>query len=222
MIFKLLKQIMVEFNLKQTDLAEVLGASLSRVKSMTSGRVKNLTREESEALVDKLGINANWLVTGEGPMRQDDESQDAFSGRMQAIKRMHALINSMSLRELSRIRLCALMTGEPDQDGACLAKALHDEALGVDFVTGKPIDGAAAPTRLPADEQMWLDCYRGWDLPVKRKELARAFGLPPTELPQIVNVPPTAVQVSGNQQHNTGDGVVQIGSMGHAPVKRRR
>ena len=30
---------------------------------------------------------------------------------------------------------------------------------------------------LPPDEQMWLDCYRGWEMPIKRRELARALGL---------------------------------------------
>lgn len=81
----------------------------------------------------------------------------------------------------------------------------------------------AAVKPLPADEQMWLLCYRGWDMPVKKQELARALGLSPTEVRQGVEaMPPPAVQISGNQQHNTGSGVVQIGSMGKSPVKRRR
>lgn len=75
MISELLKRIMVECNLKQADLVGVLGVSLSRVKAMTSGRVKNLTREENEALIGKLGIRATWLVTGEGPMRDSGEGE---------------------------------------------------------------------------------------------------------------------------------------------------
>lgn len=74
MISELLKRVMVECGLRQVDLADVLGVSLSRVKAMTSGRVKNLTREESEALVGKLGVRAAWLVTGEGPMRNGEEA----------------------------------------------------------------------------------------------------------------------------------------------------
>lgn len=60
---------MKECDLQQAGLAEVMEVSLDRVKSLTSGKVKNLKREESEALIGKLGIRAEWLVTGEGPMR---------------------------------------------------------------------------------------------------------------------------------------------------------
>jgi len=67
-ISELIKEVMQTCNLKQTQLAEVMGASLSRVKAITSGRVKNLTREENEALVAKLGIRPSWLITGEGGM----------------------------------------------------------------------------------------------------------------------------------------------------------
>ncbi|MCL4771765.1 MAG: helix-turn-helix transcriptional regulator, partial [Burkholderiaceae bacterium] len=64
LISQLLKQVMHECNLRQADLAELLGVSLSRVKAMTSGRVKNITREEPEALVKKLHIRGDWLATG--------------------------------------------------------------------------------------------------------------------------------------------------------------
>lgn len=66
---------MREFGLQQTGLAEVMEVSLDRVKSLTSGKVRNLKREESEALIGKLGIRATWLVTGEGPMRDSGEGE---------------------------------------------------------------------------------------------------------------------------------------------------
>lgn len=69
MISSLLKKIMKECDLQQSGLAEVMEVSIDRVKSLTSGKVKNLKREESEALIGKLGIRAEWLVTGEGLMR---------------------------------------------------------------------------------------------------------------------------------------------------------
>ena len=69
MISSLLKKIMKECDLQQAGLAEVMEVSLDRVKSLTSGKVRNLKREESEALIGKLGIRAEWLVTGEGSMR---------------------------------------------------------------------------------------------------------------------------------------------------------
>lgn len=76
MLSELLKQVMRECQLKQSDLVEVLGVSLSRVKAMTSGRVKNLTREESEALIKKLHIRGDWLATGEGPMLQSEGERE--------------------------------------------------------------------------------------------------------------------------------------------------
>ena len=63
---------MKECDLQQAGLAEVMEVSLDRVKSLTSGKVKNLKREESEALIGKLGIRAEWLVTGEGSMCGDE------------------------------------------------------------------------------------------------------------------------------------------------------
>lgn len=51
------------------------------------------------------------------------------------------------------------------------------------ILTGKPAVLASATRPLPPDEQMWLDCYQGWDMPVKRRELARALGLPSTGAP---------------------------------------
>lgn len=70
MISTLIKQIMKEFGLQQRALADVLGVGIDRVKSLTSGRVQKLTREESEALIKKLNIRGDWLATGEGSMIQ--------------------------------------------------------------------------------------------------------------------------------------------------------
>ena len=157
MISELLKRVMDECNLRQVDLAEVLEISLSRVKAMTSGRVKNLTRAESEALVGKLGIRAAWLVTGEGPMLEDNETQDEFVNRQQAIARMRALISAMPMSDFTKLRLSALMTGDPAEDGPLIAGAVSKEAQGVDFVTGRRMDAEQELTR---QEQEWLTIYR--------------------------------------------------------------
>ncbi len=60
--------IMRTHQLLQRDLADLLGVPLERVKSMTSGRVKNLTAKEASALILKLGISGDWLATGLGAM----------------------------------------------------------------------------------------------------------------------------------------------------------
>lgn len=125
MISQLLKQVMQRCGLKQKDLAEVLEVSLSRVKAMTSGRVKNFTREEIELLVEKLDIRADWLITGDGSMLIDDESQDEFARRMQAIHHMRAVVEAMPLPELARKQLAAVMSGDAAEDGAMIAHFLQ-------------------------------------------------------------------------------------------------
>ncbi len=141
---------MQECALKQADLAEVLEVSLSRVKAMTSGRVKNLTREESQALIDKLGIRAAWLVTGEGSMFRKDETQDEFISRHQAIGRMHKLLDAMPMQDITRMRVAVLLTGDPERDGPLIAEALSTEARGIDFATGQPIDASKTTTSVLA------------------------------------------------------------------------
>ena len=60
--------IMRTHQLLQRDVAVLLGVSLARVKSITSGRVKNLTSQEASALILKLGVSGDWLATGLGAM----------------------------------------------------------------------------------------------------------------------------------------------------------
>lgn len=59
---------MEERDLRQKDLAEVMEVPLQRIKRLSGGSAKNLTREEGERLIRKLNIRAEWLATGEGSM----------------------------------------------------------------------------------------------------------------------------------------------------------
>lgn len=70
MISELIKAIGRECELTQQQLADVMGVNLQRVKNLSGGYAGKLKREESEALVKKLHIRAEWLVTGDGPMFQ--------------------------------------------------------------------------------------------------------------------------------------------------------
>jgi DNA-binding Xre family transcriptional regulator len=142
MISTQIKQLMADLQLQQKDLAEVLEVPIDRVKNLTAGRVKNLTRDETELLVQKLNIRPQWLISGTGTMLSDDESDDEFVARQQGISRMNMLINAMPLGAFTRLRLCALMTGDVALDAVQVQKAIHDEALGIDFVTGKPLGSA--------------------------------------------------------------------------------
>lgn len=68
MISTLVKKIMVAQGLNQREMADLLETSVDRIKSLSSGRTKNFTIEESQILVKVVGIRAEWLITGEGEM----------------------------------------------------------------------------------------------------------------------------------------------------------
>ncbi len=126
MISALLRQVMDAKSLSQRDLMDILGVSLDRVKSLTSGRVAKLKPDEIKALVEDLHVSADWLATGTGPMfrPQQAEDQDAFAQRMQAVSAMGAVVDALPLSEPERARLKVLLTGDPAHDGALIAQAL--------------------------------------------------------------------------------------------------
>ncbi|WP_219211909.1 hypothetical protein [Variovorax boronicumulans] len=135
---------MSECNLKQADLSELLGVSLSRVKAMTSGRVKHLTREESEVLIRRLNIRADWLINGEGRMFDEPEIDPEFTAQMGAAMRTLELVKALPLTDVERWRLEALITGDAAADALLIANALRAQSL-------------------PPDEAALLDNYRHAD-----------------------------------------------------------
>ena len=92
MIDKLIREVMAAKGLTQQDLADLIGASLSRVKAITSGRVAKLKPDEIKALIEELHVSADWLATGAGPMFRPPktEDQDDFAQRIQAVSAMGA------------------------------------------------------------------------------------------------------------------------------------
>ena len=91
------------------------------------------------------------------------------------------------------------------------------------ILTGRPTVSVSVARPLPADEQLWLDCYRGWDMPIKRQELARALGLSPTDGPDAPRSSPAGRVGGAYSQHSTGANAVQIGSAGgKVSVKKGR
>lgn len=139
-------------SLNQQDLADLTGASLSRVKAITSGRVAKLKPDEIKVLVEELHVSADWLATGAGPMFRlspSAEDQGAFALRVQAINSMGAVVDALPLSEAERVRLKVLLTGDLMQDGKLIAQALRlelqpDEAALLDNYRHSPPDARAA------------------------------------------------------------------------------
>lgn len=152
MISRLTKAVMEHFKLDQKALAELLDVPLHRVKSLSSGRVQKFTRSESEALVRKLKINPEWLITGEEPM-VDDETDDEFADRIQAVSHMQRVVAALPLDDLGRKRLQVLMTGDPAADGEQIGRALLESARSVEAARPYP---TATVTHLPMNEPQLL------------------------------------------------------------------
>lgn len=197
LLSELLKQVMRECGLKQSDLVELLGVSLSRVKAMTSGRVKNLTREESEALITKLHIRGDWLATGEGPMLQSDGEREM--GR--------------------RMDLLKLATGKAQIDGL----EPHHSRLLMEILFYADLGDAdalrKALNQLQTDELALIASYRNCSEEAKVRLLQEAAVL---SAGLRLGGVKKAEKVSDGGQKIVGDNAIQIGSVsGKARIKNR-
>lgn len=134
-------------SLTQRDLMDILGVSLDRVKSLTSGRVAKFKPEEIRALVEDLNVSADWLTTGSGPMFRvvARETQDEFARRMQVVDDLGAVVDALPLSAFEKVRIKAALTGDVGQDAARIA----------------------APLALSPEEQLMLDRYRSSPRPLK-------------------------------------------------------
>lgn len=197
MISSLLKAVMKEFELHQTGLAEVMGVSLDRVKSLTSGKAKNLKHEEGEALIKKLHIRGDWLATGEGPMLQS-EGERELDRRMDLLKLASgkaqiAGLESHYMRALQEILFFAELG-----DAVALRKAL---------------------TQLQPDEMALVGSYRNCSEDGKVRLIQQAAvlsaGLPTGQ-------GKSAGAENAVNQRAVGDNAIQIGSVtGKARIKNR-
>lgn len=72
-----LKHIRTERNMTQAEFASFLGVSTATIASIENGS-RDMPKSVMKTLVTKLGINANWLITGEGTVFISGDSQDAY------------------------------------------------------------------------------------------------------------------------------------------------
>lgn len=139
-----MKQVMVACDLRQTDLADVLGVSLSRVKAMTSGRVKKLTPEETRKLVTTLNLSAHWLATGELPMF-NTMGGEKLSEALTKVKLTATRVSALGLRDEEARAVAEIANGISFSDAAMVQSGL----------------ALAAQANLAGDEKVLLANFRG-------------------------------------------------------------
>lgn len=124
-IKSLIKELMRALNLRQVDLAEVLGVKIDRIKSLSSGKVKNFTRDEIEALISKLNVRAEWLATGKGPMFLS-ENELEFQRRLSKLSDISQAVSSLGLTTRNTRRLHDILSALESKDIDWLTRCLRD------------------------------------------------------------------------------------------------
>lgn len=158
MISQLLKAVMRELKLSQADLADVLDVPLHRVKSLTTDKVKNLRREEGEALITKLRIRGDWLATGEGPMLQSAQERELHR-RLDAVRSTSEKIHAAGLDAATAGALQELLYYAELGDMVSLTKLLQDMP------------------RLSAEEQTLVRYFREAPAEIQRRVMAALLGV---------------------------------------------
>lgn len=67
-----LKKLRKEKNLNQSEFASLIGTSSANISYYEKGE-RNPSSDFLNKIADKLGVNLNWLLTGEGPMYRKAE-----------------------------------------------------------------------------------------------------------------------------------------------------
>ncbi len=63
----------------QSDLATIMKVNQDRVKSLETGRVKEISAIEANELVKNFNLSLDWLLTGRGSMISNFDSHDGFA-----------------------------------------------------------------------------------------------------------------------------------------------
>ncbi|MCP4109104.1 MAG: helix-turn-helix domain-containing protein [Desulfobacteraceae bacterium] len=71
-----IKKVRKEHGLTQKAFGELIGAKWYRIKDLESGKIKKFSLSEAKIIEIKLGINHDWLLTGEGEMLKEPMVED--------------------------------------------------------------------------------------------------------------------------------------------------
>ena len=181
-----MKQILEACKLKQPQLVEKTGISLDRVKNLSSGRVQGFTKEEAQALVEKLYVSSHWLAVGEGEVLQSPQEREFY-------------------RRLSSLRAATTgsnVEGLSDKQKTTFQQILFAYESGI---TDSLQDLLADV--LAADERVLLERYRGSPQAVKDAALRVVMIGSDATVSTVQHISGNQGQVAGSHIYNeTGAG----------------
>ncbi len=92
--------IIQEKNLKQRELASIIGVSESYISALLSGRNKKVSLSVASLIEEKLDYSVNWLLTGEGEkLKLGKSDHDCSDARSRLIRE----IETLPLRDVNAI-----------------------------------------------------------------------------------------------------------------------
>lgn len=115
-----LKEVRNIFHMNQTEFAKRTGITGSLISQIERGTAR-LTWKTAHAIENELGINADWLMTGEGEIVSDRRKETEGLGRMPALDRFPAITEMlgvfaarMTLADWEALnRICERVLGKP-------------------------------------------------------------------------------------------------------------
>lgn len=80
-----IRKVRKAYGLTQEAFGELIGAKWYRIKDLERGKIKKFSLVEAKTLEAELGINHDWLLTGEGEMLKDsmvvEDNSSVYLGR---------------------------------------------------------------------------------------------------------------------------------------------
>lgn len=194
---------MQECGLKQKDLADVLGVTLDRVKSLTSGKVKKFDPDETRRLVQTLNLNAHWLATGSGAMFNPHGGEQLGSVLTQL--------------KLSSARVLELGLEGDD------AQAARDIATGVAAGNLAMVQSALEVLRHKPEpnEQLLLDSYHRCT-PQAKSNLIQTAVLLSAGMSVPPGASPPSPRAGKHSQVNTAPDAIQVRGSGNTVLSHRK
>jgi transcriptional regulator with XRE-family HTH domain len=142
-VSSLIKRILAACELKQAELAKVLGVSLDRIKSLASGKAQKLAANEVKILVEKLHVDPAFLATGEGPVLQDPNER-RFEEKIKLIRESTNTATLLEMPDNYQQLVRDILVGTALRHGDMVKESI--DLFLIDQITSRLLPEALSPT----------------------------------------------------------------------------